>query len=168
MNSVSSVLLCLGSNLGDRLSMLKQAIQALDAHASIEVLRSSSVYESEPWGLTNQPKYLNIVVEIETALEPLELLKTVKEVEQCLGREPSEKWGARSIDIDLILWGDECMHTPELTLPHEYFRDRAFVLTPLAEIAPAAVDPESGMTVTALADRLDSRGLVQISGPLYS
>ena len=168
MNSVSIVLLCLGSNMGDRLHMLKQAIRALDIHESIRVLRSSSVYESDAWGLTEQPKYLNIVVEIETALTPLELLNSVRDMEQCLGREPSERWGPRSIDIDLILWGNHCMRTPELTLPHEYFRDRAFVLMPLAEIAPAAVDPESGMTVTALADRLDSRGLVQITGPLYS
>lgn len=168
MKSVSQVLLCLGSNLGDRLNRLQEAISTLDRHESIQVTRSSSVYESEAWGLTEQPKYLNIVVEIETALEPLELLKTVKEMEQYLGREPSEKWGPRSIDIDLILWGTHCMRTPELTLPHEYFRERAFVLMPLAEIAPAAIDPESGMTVTALADRLGSQGVVQIAGPLYS
>ncbi|HNZ47664.1 MAG TPA: 2-amino-4-hydroxy-6-hydroxymethyldihydropteridine diphosphokinase [Candidatus Hydrogenedentes bacterium] len=168
MESVSSVLLCLGSNLGDRLTMLKRAIQLLGGHASVRVVRSSSVYESEPWGLTDQPKYFNIVVEIETVLTPLELLKTVKDVEQQLGRQPSEKWGPRSIDIDLILWGSHCMRTPELTIPHQLFRDRAFVLAPLAEIAPAAVDPESGMTVTALAGRVDAGGLVQIADPLFS
>ena len=164
----ATVYLSLGSNLGDRIAMLSTAVASLGLVADIQVLRVSPVYESEAWGLTEQPKFLNIVVEIETALAPLELLHAVKALEQRLGRRPGRRWGPRSIDIDLILWGSVTMHTPELSLPHERFRDRAFVLTPLADLAPEAADPETGLTVAALADRLDASGLARHAESIYS
>jgi len=107
-------------------------------------------------------------VEIETALEPLELLNTVKTMELRLGRKVSRRWGPRCIDIDLVLWGAKVLHTSALTLPHERFRERAFVLTPFAELAPEAVDPETGLTVAELAGRLDTTGLVRFADPICS
>jgi 2-amino-4-hydroxy-6-hydroxymethyldihydropteridine diphosphokinase len=165
---VSMVYLSLGSNLGDRAKMLRQAIATLNNLSQLRVLRSSAIYETEPWDLTSQPKFLNIVVEIETALEPLELLNTVKTMELRLGRKVSRRWGPRCIDIDLVLWGAKVLHTSALTLPHERFRERAFVLTPFAELAPEAVDPETGLTVAELAGRLDTTGLVRFADPICS
>ena len=164
----STVYLSLGANLGDRAAMLGRAVDALAALQPVRILRTSAVYESEPWGLIEQPKFLNIMAEIETALTPLELLYAVKSVEQQLGREPAPRWGPRCVDIDLILWADVILRTPELTLPHERFRERAFVLTPLAELAPDAVDPETGSTMAALAGRLDETGLVRYAEPICS
>ena len=164
----ATVYLSLGSNLGDRIAMLSTAVASLGLVADIQVLRVSPVYESEAWGLTEQPKFLNIVVEIETALAPLELLHAVKALEQRLGRRPGRRWGPRSIDIDLILWGSVIVHTSELSLPHERFRERAFVLTPLADLAPEAIDPETGSTVAVLADRLDRSVLARHAGSIYS
>lgn len=164
----SQVYLSLGANLGDRLKMLAQALEELDNHTLIRVVRSSPVYESEPWGLIGQPKFLNIIAEIETVLTPLELLHAVKSVEQFLGRTPSPRWGPRCIDIDLILWGDTVLRTTELTLPHERFRERAFVMLPLAGLAPDALDPETGSTMAALATGLDRTGLTLYAEPIYS
>lgn len=165
---VSRVYLSLGSNLGDRTAMLSKAVAGLGCTPGVRVLRTSPVYESEPWDLTEQPKFLNIVAEIETDLLPLELLNAVKALEQRLGRRPARRWGPRSIDIDLILWEGITMHSPELSLPHKRFRERAFVLTPLADLAPGAVDPETGSTVAALSDRLDATGLVRRAESIYS
>lgn len=165
---MSIVYLSLGVNLGDRPAMLVKALSALDTLPEVRVLRISPVYESDPWGLTEQPKFLNIVVEIETAFSPLELLHAVKDLEQRLGRQPARRWGPRCIDIDLILWGDTLVHTPELAIPHQRFRERAFVLTPLADLAPAAVDPETGSTIAVLADRLGGAGLALYAESLYS
>jgi len=167
-DGAATVYLSLGSNLGDRAAMLAAAVDGLGRVTGVCVRRVSPLYESEPWGLTEQPKFLNIVVEIETALAPLELLQAVKALEQRLGRRPGLRWGPRSIDIDLILWGSVTVHTPELSLPHERFRERAFVLTPLADLAPEAVDPETGSTVAALADRLDTSGLARRAESIYS
>lgn len=167
-DEVATVYLSLGSNLGDRVAMLSAAVSGLGNTSDVRVLRVSPLYESDPWGLTEQPKFLNIVVEIETALTPLELLHAVKALEQRLGRRPGRRWGPRSIDIDLILWGSVILHTPELSLPHERFRERAFVLTPLADLAPETVDPETGASVAVLADRLDTSVLARHAGSIYS
>ncbi len=158
---LSVVYLSLGTNLGDRSAMLAKALATLDDMPAVRVVRSSPVYESEPWGLTEQPKFLNIVAEIETALAPLELLNALKDLEQRLGRQPARRWGPRCIDVDVILWGDTIMSTPELAIPHQRFRERAFVLTPLADLAPEAVDPETGSTIAALASRLGTAGLAR-------
>ncbi len=158
----------LGSNLGDRVRMLEQALAHLNREPRVRVVRSSSIYESKPWGLIQQPKFLNIVAEIETDLTPLELLNLVKAVEVRLGRKPARRWGPRCIDIDLILWGAKVMRTSSLTLPHEQFRERAFVLTPLTELAPEAVDPETGFTMAVLAGRIGTAEMTRYAGPIYS
>jgi 2-amino-4-hydroxy-6-hydroxymethyldihydropteridine diphosphokinase len=160
------VLLSLGSNLGDRAAHLRNALMALERVTGVHTLGVSDVYETEPVGKTDQPAFLNLAAEIETDLDPLELLNTAKGIEAALGREQSERWGPRPIDIDLILWGLRTLDTERLTLPHSEFRKRAFVLEPLKEIAPEAVDPITGMTVAQLARRIEAQGEVRRQGPL--
>jgi len=125
------------------------------------VAATSSVYETDPIGEEEQPAFVNMAAEIETVLEPLELLKAVKAIERELGRTPGPRWGPRPIDIDIVLWGQRTVTGERLTVPHEAFRERAFVLTPLAEIAPEAVDPVTGITVTELARRPNAKGTVR-------
>jgi 2-amino-4-hydroxy-6-hydroxymethyldihydropteridine diphosphokinase len=155
------VFLSLGSNLGHREKCLQRAVQRLEALPSVTLLQSSRYYETEPIGSLDQPAFLNLAVEIETVLAPLELLNAVKGIEAELGRTESYRWGPREIDIDLILWDAQVMDSEELTLPHREFRHRAFVLAPLAEIAPDVVDPVSGKTVAELAASPEARGTVR-------
>ncbi len=154
------VQLSLGSNVGDREAILVAAMEALEQEPGVSIAAASHCYESEPVGMREQPDFLNLAVEIETDLEPLELLRRVKDIERRLGRTPSVRWGPRAIDIDIVLWGRRALTSEELTLPHAAFRERAFVLAPLAEIAPGAVDPVSGLTVAELAERPEARGRV--------
>lgn len=160
------VLMSLGTNSGDRAANLKDALHALERVPGNSLLSVSAVYETEPVGKTDQPEFLNLAAEIETELSPLELLDTVQAIESELGRVRSEKWGPRSIDIDLILWGLRTLNTQRLTLPHPEFRKRAFVLVPLAEIAPEAVDPLTGLTIAQLAARPEAKGQVTRLGSL--
>lgn len=155
------VQLSLGSNLGDRESALRDALHALAQVDAIKVTAHSHCYETEPIGIKDQPPFLNMAVEIETALAPLELLKTVKAIEQQLGRKKTIHWGPREIDIDIILWDQEVFSSERLTLPHKEFRDRAFVLVPMAEIAPDAVDPITGETIATLAKRPEVEGWIK-------
>ncbi len=127
------VYLGLGSNLGDRLANLAAAVRALDGR-DVRTLRSSRVYETDPVGGPPQPEYLNAVIEVETTLEPAELLRVCVDVEDELGRERGERWGSRTIDIDLLAYGDREIDEPELTVPHPRMHERAFVLVPLLEL----------------------------------
>jgi len=157
-----SIFLGLGSNLGDRLGHLQDALAALENRDSITVIRESSYFETEAVGPVAQPDFLNAAVEIQTALRPEELLDEVKGMEQTLGRqEGGVRWGPRVIDIDIILWDDMVLDTPRLTIPHKEFRNRAFVLQPLAELAPEAVDPVTGQTVLELAEDKDLCGRIK-------
>ena len=158
------IFLSIGSNLGNREVLLREAVEALGREPGVRVTACSAQYETEPAGVVDQPLFLNMAAEIETDKEPLELLDAVKGIEQRLGRVPSERWGPRHIDIDIVLWGDKVMETERLTLPHRDFRQRAFVLVPLAEIAPDAMDPVTGRTVAALAAGLESRDGVRRLG----
>ncbi|MDR3543181.1 MAG: 2-amino-4-hydroxy-6-hydroxymethyldihydropteridine diphosphokinase [Desulfosporosinus sp.] len=135
----------LGSNLGDRAYYLKEAVLAL-ASSTLEIVATSRIYETEPWGVMNQPLYWNQVIEIDTILEPLDLLHVCQEIELRLGRERKEHWGPRTIDIDLLLYNNRVVKSEELMLPHPYLEDRAFVLVPLREIAPKLVLP-SGRSI---------------------
>lgn len=127
--------LALGSNLGDRLDLLVQAARALEV-PGIHLLRTSSVFETPPWGVQEQPAFLNMVVEVETARDPISLLRHAQQVEQRLGRVRRLRWGPRTIDIDLILYGQTRLTSPELELPHPRLTERAFVLVPLLELVP--------------------------------
>ena len=124
----------LGSNVGDRLQRLRHAVSLLDASEGIDVVASSSVYETDAIG-PPQAEFLNAVVEVRTSLGPRELLARLKEVEVEIGRTPSPRWGPREIDLDLLTYGDETIDDDELRVPHPRMSERAFVLVPLAEIA---------------------------------
>lgn len=149
----------LGSNLGDRAGMLSAALRLL-AGRDLRIVRTSCVYESPPWGKTDQPAFLNQVVEIETTLSPQGLLARCREVEERLGRVRRERWGPRTIDIDILLYGDRQIDTPDLVVPHAELRRRAFVLVPLAELAPALRLP-TGETVEDLLRAVPDRAAVR-------
>jgi 2-amino-4-hydroxy-6-hydroxymethyldihydropteridine diphosphokinase len=155
-----SVYLGLGSNVGERHRFLSRAVGELKTIANVKVVWASSVYESEPYGKTDQPKFLNAAVEIETTLLPAELLKETQAIEQRLGRTAREKWGPREIDIDLLLY-DGLVHADEVVVvPHPELEKRKFVLVPLREIAPDAIHPISGRTITELARACGDTGRV--------
>jgi len=130
----------IGSNLGDRKANCEKSI-ALLKQKGIKVLKRSSFYETEPWGIKEQPKFINMVIEIETNLGPEELLRTLKEIEVAMGRVKNVKWGARIMDLDILLYEEMIIKTPLLEIPHPYMKDREFVLKPLFEIAPDRVHP---------------------------
>ncbi len=129
----------IGANLGDREQAIRRAAELIGAR------RLSTVIETEPWGVTGQPPFLNAVAELETELAPSELLDELLRVERELGRvRDGTRWGPRAIDLDLLVYGAETIHEPGLTVPHPYLTDRLFVLEPLAELAPALVVPGRG------------------------
>jgi len=149
----------LGSNLGERRANLDAAVERLAAAPEVRVLARSSWRETAPvGGPPGQPDYLNGVVEVETSLAPRELLSRIKEIEQELGRVRAERWGPRAIDCDLVLYGGAVVDEPGLTVPHPRMRERRFVLSPLAEVAPEARDPVTGLTAGELLARLDGNG----------
>jgi 2-amino-4-hydroxy-6-hydroxymethyldihydropteridine diphosphokinase len=125
--------LALGSNLGDRLATLQRAVDLLDARSGIDVVRSSRVYETEPVG-PPQPPYLNAVVEVRTELEPRQLLKECLAIEDELGRVRAERWGPRTIDIDVLTFDAREVSEPDLVVPHPRMHERAFVLIPLSDL----------------------------------
>lgn len=149
----------LGGNMGEREVMLARAAARLDAHPGIRVLGRSSLYETEPVGPAGQPWYLNAVLETETSLSPLELLGACKQIEADLGRRRGLRWGPRPIDIDILLFGNFEISTPDLVIPHPELRRRAFVLVPLAEIAPDLVLPGGGTVTSVLAGLDDPHGV---------
>lgn len=148
---VYNVFLGLGSNLGDRQKYLNQAAVALAKVKAIKLVWTSSVYETEPYGKPDQPKFLNAVAEIETSLEPNALFDEVKSIEKQMGRSSSERWGPREIDIDLLIYDGLVFANDQIKVPHPELEKRRFVLVPLREIAPDLVHPINGMTMTELA-----------------
>lgn len=146
---MSIVFLALGSNEGDRVQHLKAAISRIAAIGG-SVLQVSPVYETAPWGVTDQPDYLNLVMQIETALPPHELLAAMQETEAGLHRVREVRWGQRTIDIDVLFYGNEVIDTADLVVPHPRIQDRRFVLVPLADIAPGFLHPVLQKTVAML------------------
>lgn len=153
--------LSLGSNVGDRMAELRRAMQ-LFCGEGMAMRRTSSVYETEPVGYTEQGWFLNCVAEISTTLEPVALLHRLQRIENQLGRERTVPKGPRTIDIDMLLYGDVVMQTEELTLPHPRMLERRFVLEPLREIVPALRLPGSGITVAEAYQQLRDPAQVRL------
>jgi len=133
------VYLSLGSNLGDRAGYLRRALEMLAGLPGTRVAAASSMLETPPWGKTDQPAFLNMAAELDTSLTPEELLAETRKIENALGRQRTEHWGPRTLDLDLLVFEGEERDTPTLKLPHPYLTERRFVLEPLAEIAPDLV-----------------------------
>ena len=153
--------IALGANLGDRQENLHAALEHLNATAGVRVTRVSSFLENPAvGGPAGSPPFLNAAAELETTLDPRALLGRLLQIERELGRERRQKWGPRTIDLDLLLYGDRVIDEPDLKVPHPLMHERRFVLHPLAEIAPGAVHPVLSLRVDALLDPLareDSR-----------
>ncbi|MEW6354907.1 MAG: 2-amino-4-hydroxy-6-hydroxymethyldihydropteridine diphosphokinase [Planctomycetota bacterium] len=145
----------LGSNVGDREENLRGALALLRESGGIEVTKVSSFHETAPVGGPPQGKFLNAAAEVRTALAPEELLDRLQAIERNLGRERTVKWGPRTVDLDILLYGDVVIQTERLTVPHPLMHERRFVLGPLNEIAPGAVHPVFGKTVSELLGGLD-------------
>lgn len=142
----------LGSNLGDREGTLRRAVELLSAVPGVEVVAVSSLRETEPWGLAEQPRFLNAAAAVETDLSPRELLDALLAVERELGRRrEGPRYGPRTIDLDLLVYGDEIVHERGLTVPHPLLHERRFALEPLAELAPDLVVPGRGPVRSLLA-----------------
>ena len=149
--------LALGTNLGDRPANLRAAIQALPP--SIVQRQSSSIYETPPWGVENQPAFLNMAVRCETTLEPEALLKRIKQLEIQLGRQQSYPWGPRLIDLDILFYDDLILNTTQLTIPHPRLHERAFVLVPLTEISPDFIHPVLKKSIRELRANVNTEGI---------
>lgn len=150
--------LSLGANLGDRIATLKEAVRQLSQLPAVSLEAVSAAYETAPWGKTDQPAFINAAVKLTTNLTPPELLTETQQIEQKLGRIRHEHWGARTIDIDLLFSPQITWHSDTLTMPHPYLKERAFVLVPLAEIAPD--EQLDGQTVSNWLKQCSDKGKV--------
>lgn len=146
------VYLSLGSNIGDREAHLRRATTQLETVGRVKAV--SSLYETEPVEFTQQSNFLNCAVALETSLPPEELMPRLLDIERSLGRERVQKKGPRTIDIDILLWGEQIAGSPEVTIPHPAMTQRRFVLEPLAEIAPGTVHPVANKTIRELLEEL--------------
>lgn len=154
--------IALGSNLGDSQGILSAALQVLAATPGIAVQKVSNWYRTKPIGGIPQPDYLNGCALLQVQLPPQQLLKTLLATEAKFGRVRRERWGARSIDLDLLLYADLILEASELEIPHPRMNERAFVLVPLAEIAPHWIEPVSGKAIAQLLQEVDCSGVSKI------
>jgi 2-amino-4-hydroxy-6-hydroxymethyldihydropteridine diphosphokinase len=159
---MAEALIALGGNVGDTRETLARAIEAFCDGAVVRLLARSSDYRTPPWGVTDQPAFINCAIVAATALPPLDLLARAQAIERQFGRDRSkeQRWGPRTLDIDLIAYGDVALDTPELTLPHPRALERAFVLAPLAEIAPQR--SIKGIRIADALARLDRTGIEKL------
>jgi 2-amino-4-hydroxy-6-hydroxymethyldihydropteridine diphosphokinase len=162
MNPPAEVFLALGTNLGDRAQNLAHAREQLKDCVTIN--QTSTIYKTPPWGVVEQPAFLNQVMETSTVLSPIDLLSAVKNIEAELGRVPSVRFGPRLIDIDILLYDGLQLNSTELVIPHPRMFERAFVMLPLNEIAPDLVPPGQDNTVSEILNRLDRSGIVKWTG----
>ncbi len=146
---MKNVFLSLGSNIGEREAQLDEAVERLEA-AGVRVVRRSSVYETEPQDLRDQPWFLNLVLEVETGLSPIQLLAAIQGIEKAMGRRRDVPKGPRTVDIDILLYGPAIVETEDIQIPHPRLDRRRFVLEPMAELAPDLRHPLSGKTISEL------------------
>lgn len=158
-----TVTIGLGSNLGDRLANLQAAIAGLPPE--IRLLRASPVYETPPWGFSDQPAFLNQVIQAATDLDPQAVLGKLKRLEVELGRKTTFRYGPRLIDLDILLYGNLVLEMPGLKIPHPHLAERAFVLVPLADLDPELRHPLLGETMETLLERVDRQGIHRYSPP---
>ena len=151
---MATVYLALGANLGDRADNLRCALTALSPAFTVNSV--SPCYETEPAYVLDQPRFYNLVCRATTTLTPLDVLRALKQIESDLGRVPTVRYGPRVIDLDLLFYDDLILDLPGLTVPHPRMQERAFVLIPLADIAPELFHPKLGLTISALRDRLET------------
>lgn len=156
----------LGSNLGDRLAHLTSALAALDRIPHARVFRRSSIYETEPQVLLAQPRFLNLIAGVETSLEPHKLLEALHDIERSEGRDRSAsaiRWGPRTLDLDILLFGTRVVQTERLTIPHPRMSTRRFVLEPLVEIAPDLAHPATGERWASLLPAVQDQALKRLA-----
>jgi len=146
---MNSVYLLIGGNMGDRFNYLRQAKDAIGKNAG-KILETSAIYETEAWGLTNQDKFLNQALKIDTQLNPKDLLHCLLQIEESLGRKREVKYGPRIIDIDILFYGNEIVSTPHLKIPHPEIQNRRFALQCLQDIAPTFCHPVLHKTIRQL------------------
>ncbi|MBI3997184.1 MAG: 2-amino-4-hydroxy-6-hydroxymethyldihydropteridine diphosphokinase [Candidatus Omnitrophica bacterium] len=152
---MARIFIGVGSNEGDRLSLISQAIRHLGEAQGVRVLQMATITETEPVGGPPQGPYLNTVVEIDTTLAPHALLRVLQDIERRLGRMPSlQRWGPRPIDLDILLYEDQVIDEPTLQIPHPRMHERRFVLEPLAQLVPAGVHPVLQRSIAALLEQL--------------
>lgn len=163
---MQQVLLGLGTNLGDRRANLRRAVRRLGD--VLQVTAVSPVYETAPWGVEDQPDFYNICVAALTEHQPRQLFELLKALEIDMGRTPTRHWGPRVIDIDILLYDKQAVNTEDLVIPHERLAERAFVLAPLADIAPNVSHPVLERTVTELLEAVDTSGVRRLPEPLFS
>ncbi|MDJ0695738.1 2-amino-4-hydroxy-6-hydroxymethyldihydropteridine diphosphokinase [Mastigocoleus sp. MO_188.B34] len=161
-SSASKVAIALGSNLGDSIAILEAAIKALERMPGIEIIIVSSWYQTKAIG-PPQPNYINGCVSVRTEQKPHSLLQILLGIEKKFGRIRREKWGPRTLDLDLLLYDDLILETPTLQIPHPRIRERAFVLAPLAEIEPSWIEPVSGKSIKELLKAVDCTGVNLLS-----
>lgn len=154
--------IALGSNIGDRLGTMRQAVMLLEER-SLRISASSDVFETPPWGMENQPRFLNACVLAETDILPRALLELLLNIESDLGRIRRYKWGPREIDLDLLFYDDQVFNESGLVLPHPQMHRRAFVLVPLVQIAPDWRHPVLGKSIRELAGSLDASSIIRIT-----
>ena len=165
---MEDVYISFGSNIGDRCAHIHKALDLLLAADGLTLIQLSSIYETEPVGFKDQRWFLNGVVSVESYLLAHPLLSLLKVVENQVGREPRPRWGPREIDLDLLLLGDQCIDTPELTVPHPEMHRRRFVLQPFVEIAPNVVHPILGKKIHTLLSELTESEVVRgVTPPLF-
>ena len=152
---MSRVFIGVGSNEGGRLEHISRAIRALGSTSEVRLVQMATIIETEPIGGPPQGPYLNTVVELETSLAPLDLLRALQDVERRLGRTPSpQRWSPRPIDLDLLLYDDRVIQEPTLCVPHPRMHERRFVLEPLSQLAPDIIHPVLHQSISALLDHL--------------
>ncbi len=164
-SAAAQIFLSLGTNLGRRRRNLRNAIRLSSDFMTIHAV--SPLCKTKPWGVANQPDFLNLCLRATTSLAPLPLLEALKQVEATLGRQQAIRWGPRLIDLDILFYDDLVLNTDRLTIPHPRLTDRAFVLAPLADIAPTLTHPQSGLSITALLNAVDASDVVRLEKSLF-